>query len=181
MPLWRQVPQPRQPLKHRLFTHASASALDSAILCRPRSGESLALNQGMLGITLPTGDGSEVFVLEGRLAGLWAQEFLRIARVANQSRGNTFDLREVYYVDSRGKDVLRMLRRSGARFVTESTYGKDLCKRLELHRIAASEVQSSRWKSQGDAHPGSGSVPENEAFDRSNIETMHEQRSGNGE
>ena len=94
----------------------------------------------MLRITLPSAGCPEIVVLEGRLAGLWAQELLRVAREANQGSGTIFDLQEVFYVDSSGEDALRILSRIGARFITDSAYGKDLCKRLRLHRIAARET-----------------------------------------
>jgi hypothetical protein len=100
--------------------------LDSAILRALAIGESLALNQGMLRITLPSANASGIFVLEGRLSGLWAQEFLRVAREADQGCGNIFDLQEVFYVDSTGEEALRILSRRGARFIAESAYGKDL-------------------------------------------------------
>ena len=90
----------------------------------------------------------EIVVLEGRLAGLWAQELLRVVREANQGSGTIFDLQEVFYVDSSGEDALRILSRIGARFITDSAYGKDLCQRLRLHRIAARETPGAikRWK-----------------------------------
>ena len=86
----------------------------------------------MLRITLPSANSSEAFILEGRLTGLWARELLRVARGANQGDGNIFDLQEVFYVDSAGEDALRLLGGRGAKFITESAYGKDLCHRLEV-------------------------------------------------
>jgi hypothetical protein len=76
-----------------------------------------------------------MFILEGRLTGLWAKELLRAARAANQGDGEIFDLQEVFYVDSDGEETLRLLGRRGARFITESAYGKDLCSRLKLERV----------------------------------------------
>ena len=93
----------------------------------------------MLRITLPTETHSKLFILEGRLAGLWTRELLRVARGANQGYGNVFDLRNVFYVDSEGEDALRSLARRGATFITESAYGKDLCRRLRLARAASSD------------------------------------------
>jgi len=112
------------------------------------------MNTGMLRITLPTFGGDGVYVLEGKLTGLWTQELLRVAREANQLNGNTFDLREVFYVDSAGEEALRILNRFGARFLADSAYGKDLCKRLRLHRVADSEVYSQ--KPGGSAGNGNG-------------------------
>ena len=100
----------------------------------------------MLRITLPTASDSGLFILEGRLTGLWARELLRVARGANQGYGNTFDLQEVFYVDSEGEKALRWLGGRGARFITESAYGKDLCNRLNLSRVIASEWEGNNGK-----------------------------------
>jgi hypothetical protein len=93
----------------------------------------------MLRITLPTASHSGLFILEGRLTGLWVKEFLRVARGANQGFGNIFDLQEVFYVDSEGEEALRLVARRGARFITESAYGKDLCHRLKLERVGSAD------------------------------------------
>ena len=98
----------------------------------------------MLRITLPTENSSGLFILEGRLTGLWAKELLRVARGANRGDGNIFDLQEVFFVDSAGEAALRLLRGCGARFITESAYGKDLCNRLNLRRVGASEVNKNK-------------------------------------
>jgi len=100
----------------------------------------------MLRITLPPANSTEAFILEGKLTGLWAQELLRVAREANQGYGNIFDLQEVFYVDSAGEDALRLLGRRGARFITESAYGKDLCNRLKLLRVVNSEADNNNGK-----------------------------------
>ena len=108
----------------------------------------------MLRITLPPANGSEAFILEGRLTGLWAQELLRVARGKNQGCGNIFDLQEVFYVDSAGEDALRLLGGRGAKFITESAYGKDLCNRLKLCRIVNADMEKSmRPKPEGSRRP----------------------------
>ena len=98
---------------------------------------------GMLRITLPTASHSGLFILEGRLTGLWVNEFLRVARGTNQGLGNIFDLQEVFYVDSEGEEALQLLARRGARFITESAYGKDLCHRLKLNRVESSDLDNN--------------------------------------
>ena len=103
----------------------------------------------MLRITLPSANSSEAFILEGRLTGLWAQELLRVARGTNQGYGNIFDLQEVFYVDSAGEDALRLLGGRGARFIAESAYGKDLCHRLRLSRVANSEADKKQPEDAG--------------------------------
>jgi len=101
----------------------------------------------MLRITLPTASHSGLFILEGRLTGLWAKELLRVARTKNQGYGNTFDLQEVFYVDSVGEAALRWLGGRGATFITESAYGKDLCQRLKLKRLTGRgpEEGGKKW------------------------------------
>jgi hypothetical protein len=100
----------------------------------------------MLRITLPTARHSGLFILEGRLTGLWVKEFLRVARATNQGFGNIFDLQEVFYVDSQGEEALQLLARRGARFITESAYGKDLCHRLKLERVGPSNPDNNAGK-----------------------------------
>ena len=85
-----------------------------------------------------------LFILEGRLTGLWAKELLRVARGTNQGYGNIFDLQEVFFVDSAGEKALQLLGERGARFITESAYGKDLCNRLNLERVATFEVEKNK-------------------------------------
>lgn len=100
----------------------------------------------MLRITLPTASHSGLFILEGRLTGLWVKEFLRVVRGTNQGFGNIFDLQEVFYVDSEGEEALQLLARRGARFITESAYGKDLCHRLKLERVGSSDPDNNDGK-----------------------------------
>jgi hypothetical protein len=100
----------------------------------------------MLRITLPTASHSGLWILEGRLTGLWAKELLRVARAANHGCGNIFDLQEVLYVDSEGEEALRWLGGRGAKFITESAYGKHLCDRLNLPRVSGSEKEGNHGK-----------------------------------
>jgi hypothetical protein len=140
-------------------------------------GRPLAMYTGMLRITLPSANGPGIVVLEGRLAGLWAQELLRVVREANQGPGTVFDLQEVFYVDSSGEETLRILSRVGAKFLTDSAYGKDLCKRLKLHRIA-SEARNSQQAAENDADCGGGHLPEAKKDNRSRAEVLGHQCSG---
>lgn len=98
----------------------------------------------MLRITTPnSGDQPPIFVLEGKLAGEWVNELLRIARELAPNSNCVFDLEEVSYVDPLGEQALGWLKRLGARFATDTLYGKDLCKRLNLHRICRSRLKKS--------------------------------------
>lgn len=96
--------------------------------------------EGMLRITVPSSSNGGVFIVQGRLTGLWAKELLRLTRTKNQGYGHTFDFQKVIIVDSSGEKILRLLAERGARFITDSAYGKDLCNRLRLHRVTPSEM-----------------------------------------
>lgn len=104
---------------------------------------------GMLRITVPTASHPGLFILEGRLSGLWVKEFLRVTRGTNQGEGNIFDLQEVLYVDSQGERALQVLARKGAKFITESAYGRDLCGRLKLKRLGPAGPFSNDGKGPG--------------------------------
>lgn len=138
LPPSRQLPHSRHGLQSDVVHSAPASALDSGSGRFQINGSQHAMYSGMLRITLPSPDKPKVVTLEGRLTGLWAQELLRVARDA--SAGTVFDLQEVFYVDSAGEVVLRTLGRSGAAFITDSAYGKDLCKRLKLRRVSGPQI-----------------------------------------
>ena len=141
------MPPPRQVL-HGSGSRDLCNPLLESTDCRLiRVWQRECTQWGMLRITLPTASRSGLFILEGRLAGLWVKELLRVTRGTNQGCCSIFDLQEVFYVDSKGEDALRLLGGRGAKFITESAYGKDLCQRLKLHRIAPSEGESNKGKS----------------------------------
>lgn len=103
----------------------------------------------MLRITLPTREDPPVFVLEGRLAGLWVKELIRVTRDLGPRTTSVFDIEDVIYVDSLGEETLLWLSRLGATFITMNAYGKDLCRRLHLRRttLARSGAQGSPGRS----------------------------------
>jgi hypothetical protein len=88
----------------------------------------------VLKISLPTREDHPLFVLEGKLAGLWAKEFIRVTSQLGPGTAAVFDLENVFYVDSLGEKTLLWLNRLGATFIAENVYGKDLCRRLRLRR-----------------------------------------------
>ena len=98
----------------------------------------------MLRITFQTANRSGSFGLEGRLTGLWAKELLRVAREISQNYASIFDLQVVSYIDSAGGQASRLLGECGTRFITDSAYGKDLCDRLKLSRIAVAKSECDR-------------------------------------
>lgn len=129
----------------------------------------------MLRITLPTTDNPPVFILEGRLAGLWAKEFLRITRDVGPRTHAIFDIREVSYVDRLGEESLCWLSGLGARFVADTAYCRDLCERLHLHCVnAAAWVHGRGLVRRSRAIPptrASASVPSLAALSRNKPKT----------
>ena len=93
----------------------------------------------MLRITLPTREDHPVFILEGRLAGDWAEELLRVTACLCPGTDTVFDIEHVLYVDSLGERALQWLSHLGASFVAQNAYGVDLCERLHLQRRPAVE------------------------------------------
>lgn len=88
----------------------------------------------MLRITLPTCEDHPEFLLEGKLAGLWVKELIRVTGHLGPGTTAVFDLENVIYVDSLGEETLLWLNRLGAGFIVENVYGRNLCKRLRLRR-----------------------------------------------
>jgi hypothetical protein len=95
------------------------------------------LSKGVLRITLPLRADNPLFVLEGRLAGLWVKELLRVTRELGPRTNSVFDIEEVCYVDPLGEETLCWLNKLGATFIVENVYGKDICHRLRLRRVPA--------------------------------------------
>jgi len=93
----------------------------------------------MLRITLPTNEESPIYILEGRLAGGGVAELLRVTRDIHPMTNCLFDLEDVWYVDQPGESELSNLSLRGARFLTNSVYGKNLCERLHLRRARRAE------------------------------------------
>jgi hypothetical protein len=80
-----------------------------------------------------------MFVLEGRLAGDWVEELLRVTACLCPGTNSVFDIEHVFYVDSLGERALQWLNHLGASFVAQNAYGVDLCERLHLHLRPAVE------------------------------------------
>ncbi len=76
---------------------------------------------------------------------------MRVTRDLCPRTTSVFDLEEVYHVDPLGEETLLWLNRLGARFITNTAYGKYLCQRLHLHR--ASAIKSARKRRRGKAPP----------------------------
>jgi len=91
---------------------------------------------GMLRITLPSCEDHPVFVLEGKLSGLWVKELIRVTRLLGPGTNTVFDIEGVSFVDSLGEKALLWLNKLGAAFIAENVYGKDLCRRLHLRRTS---------------------------------------------
>jgi len=110
----------------------------------------------VLRITLPTREDHPLFILEGKLAGDWAQELIRVTRHIAPRTNCIFDIEDVFYVDSLGEETLLWLNRLGATFIAQNAYGKDLCQRLHLHRttMAKSGIPDPHKQSDAKTPPG---------------------------
>ena len=78
----------------------------------------------MLRITIHEGSKGPTIQLEGKLAGPWVEELLRIRDSLAPSLGSKqlqLDLRGVAFVDAEGRHLLREIyRQTNARFLTDS-------------------------------------------------------------
>jgi hypothetical protein len=111
----------------------------------------------MLRITLPTYE-VPIFFLEGRLAGLWVTELIRVTNQLGPGTTAVFDIENVIYVDSLGEDTLLWLNRLGAAFIAENVYGRDLCKRLHLRRTTKDKATNQPKQKTGKAPPNTSSA-----------------------
>lgn len=99
----------------------------------------------MLRITQPvSASETPTFVLEGRLAGAWVNELLRVIGAMIPGSPCTINLEEVSYVDASGEEALCALSQKGAWFQAENAYGKDLCRRLHLHRLCCAKPRKTQ-------------------------------------
>ena len=78
----------------------------------------------MLRITIEDGDGEQTIRLEGKIVGLWAEEFGRVWESLASAVGTRrlqVDLRSVAFIDGRGRQLLRdIYRQTSATFLTNS-------------------------------------------------------------
>jgi hypothetical protein len=126
-------------MRNWFFRHPSA--LDSTNDLLISIWRTACIVGGMLRITLRTAANSTVFTLQGALTGLWAKELLRVARANERGCGITFDIQRLSHIDAAGKEALRTLNKRGGSFITDSVFGRDLCDRLKLCRVACSPMQ----------------------------------------
>jgi hypothetical protein len=112
--------------------------------------------ESVLRITLPTEEDASLFILEGRLAGAWVKELMRVTSQLDPRTDCVFDIENVLYVDPLGEEVLLWLNTLGATFIATNPYGKDLCRRLHLRRIATakSTLQNANKQKSAKTPPG---------------------------
>jgi len=70
--------------------------------------------------------------VQGRLAGIFAEEVRKLVGQQEMPRKLVVDLSDVTFVDTVGEQVLDWLGRIGAEFVADSSYPRDVCERLHL-------------------------------------------------
>ncbi len=85
----------------------------------------------MLKITQSDKDKSRIWTLCGRLNGPWVAE-LRATweRCRSEARSNVIDLTEVISIDERGENLLREMKKEGARFVARGVEMKSILAHL---------------------------------------------------
>jgi anti-anti-sigma regulatory factor len=97
----------------------------------------------MLRINYSEADAEQTWTLHGRLAGPWTVELkslwenIRDGRAGSHSVRVTVDLRDVTFIDECGEEVLRAMKREGARFLTRGVDTQDMVARLH-DKISAS-------------------------------------------
>jgi len=78
----------------------------------------------MLRITVQESERAQTIKLEGKIAGPWVEEFNRSWQSLEplpSSRELQLDLREVAFVDAKGRELLRKIyQQTNARFLTDS-------------------------------------------------------------
>jgi len=72
------------------------------------------------------------FRLEGRLTGEGAEHVRTLVTRCNTELRLVVDLTEILFIDRVGEEVLCLLKRLGAEFVSETAYSLDVCERLSL-------------------------------------------------
>lgn len=77
---------------------------------------------------------------EGRFVGRYAEDIKQMVLRCTHARRLEVNLSEVTFVDSAGEDVLLWLAHVGGRFVTETSYSRDVCERLQLPIIRRANV-----------------------------------------
>lgn len=88
----------------------------------------------MLRITIQKSKQEVTIKLEGRIAGPWVEELHRTwTSLAPSLEPNHLrvDLREVTFVDGKGKQVLTDIRKGGAAFLADTAMTKSLVEELE--------------------------------------------------
>jgi hypothetical protein len=70
--------------------------------------------------------------LEGRFTGEGAEEVRGLVMRCDSKLELVVDLTDVMFIDARGEEVLRFVKRLGAQFVAETSYSRDVCERLDL-------------------------------------------------
>jgi len=86
----------------------------------------------MLRITTQTADDELLLKLEGCLAGLWVQELDTCWRELGSPHRVRLDLREVYHVDSAGRELMGVMYRAGVRFIARGCDLPELLKEIAL-------------------------------------------------
>lgn len=88
----------------------------------------------MLRITIIETPSEQIWVLQGRLIGPWADELKsswKKAHAQNSVRTRIVDLKEVTFIDASGEKVLMRMMRDDAQFVVKGVYATHVIENLQ--------------------------------------------------
>ena len=86
----------------------------------------------MLRVEFQEKDNYVTMKIEGRFVGRFAEDARDLVSHRKVPNGLVIDLSDVSFVDDTGEEVLSWFARIGAKFLTDSAYSSDVCKRLTL-------------------------------------------------
>jgi hypothetical protein len=98
-------------------------------------------------------DGALICRLEGRFTGAGAEEVRTLVTRCDSKLELVVDLTDVMFIDAIGEEVLLFVKRLGAQFVTETSYSRDVCERLQLPFLGKGKSNMQvPGSSDGDGH-----------------------------
>ena len=106
----------------------------------------------MLRVQFHETDNYVTMKVEGRFVGRFAEEIRELVSRRKVPSALLVDLTDVSFVDDTGEEILSWFGRIGVKFLTESAYSSDVCKRLTLPLL--SDARKGFSKPNGN-HPGS--------------------------
>ena len=82
--------------------------------------------------------------LEGRFTGQGAEQVRTFVTRCDSKLQIVLDLTEVMFIDAIGEEVLSFIKKLNAQFIAETSYGQDICERLNLPLVGKQRTKA-RW------------------------------------